>query len=104
MNFYHDPNDLYNNYNPDAAAVELMNEANYKNPIGPPTAEGPGYLSIYSNNRRRNSMRGGPDVARTFNSTAYGLREKNGWDDLTEKVVPVGRSGVPGPNQSKLGQ
>lgn len=35
--FYHDPNDLYNGYNADAVATELMNEANYKNLIGPPT-------------------------------------------------------------------
>lgn len=102
--FYHDPNDLYNNYDPDAAATELMNEANYKNLIGPPTQEGPGYLSIYSNNRRRNSMRGGQDIPRTFNRTSMGTRETNGWADLSEAVVEVGRSGVPGPNQSKLGQ
>ena len=101
---YHDPNDLYNGYNADAAAQELMNEANYKNLIGPPTQEGPGYLSIYSNNRRGNSMRGGKDMARTFNKTSMGTRESNGWADLSEAVVEVGRSGMPGPNQSKLGQ
>lgn len=32
------------------------------------------------------------------------MRETDGWSDLTDAVIQVGRSGVPGPNQAKLGQ
>lgn len=81
-----------------------MNEANHKNPIGPPTAEGSDYLSVYAINRRRNSLRGGADLARTLNRTSQGSRLRNGWADLADDIIEVGRSGVPGPNQARLGQ
>ena len=80
-----------------------MNEGNYKNPIGPPSAEGPAYLSSYAYSRQKNARRGGQDVANSFNRTFSGS-PRNGWADLTEQEVELGRSGVPGPNQAKLGQ
>lgn len=99
---YYDPCDMYNGFSPKRAADELMFEANYKNPIGPPAAEGPSYLSSYAYSRRKNKERGGQDVANTFNRTFCG--GQSGWTDLIDEEVEVGRSGVPGPNQAKLGQ
>ena len=80
-----------------------MYESNWRNPVGSVKNEGNGYLHVYSNGRRRNSVKNA-DLAKTFNPAQSSGIDQNGWSDLVEKDVKVGVSGVPGPNQAKLGQ